>query len=422
MELDLTFDVPLDKLPRDGKTPIRIPLLWPDGTNRKDAKVRLWTEPSVFPRLEGIGKTWIENDLEHVPGKQSFPALVATGQGVDLALAVRLEESDGGKLPALVAQRTLVQTHLGPDGGETVLLRFLVKRFGGNSIVLDLPVPRNQAQPAVKVNGKQIDLIETIDAVRNRIRIPLAPQLYAMPAVFEIKYQAPAESLEGRRYWQTPIALPKFQGDVFCGLTRFDVGMPPGQVPLVLGAADVDYRWALQGWLIGPEPSVTPADLDAWIGGGDASEGHLVNLAWWRSGLEPQRVFHFPRQTWLLLCSGVVLLLGLTLLLVRWPRWVLALLLIAVGAGVVAVGISHDYLLPAIFFGCQPALVVLAVIGAIRWLLYERYRRQLVFMPTFSRIPQGSTLVRGQMKPHGESTIDAPPGLLQQAAARGSSK
>ncbi|HEX3314821.1 MAG TPA: hypothetical protein VHR72_08025, partial [Gemmataceae bacterium] len=267
MELDLTFDVPLDTLPRDGKTPIRIPLLWPEGTNRKDAKVRLWTEPSVFPRLEGIGKTWIENDLELVPGKQSFPAFVATGQGADLTLAVRIEESDGGKLPALVAQRTLVQTRVGPDGGQTVTLRFLVKRFGGNSIVLDLPVPRNQAQPEVKVAGKKIDGIETIDVVRNRIRIPLAPQLYAQaPFLFEIKYQAPAESVEGRRYWQTPIALPKFHGDVFCGPTRFDVSLPPGQVPLVLGTADVDYRWALQGWLLGPEPSVTTGDLDAWIG------------------------------------------------------------------------------------------------------------------------------------------------------------
>ena len=425
MELDLEFDVPLDALPRDGKTPIRIPLLWPEGTNRKDAKVRLWTEPSIFPRLEGIGKTWIENDLEHVPGKQSFPALVATGQGTDLALAIRIEESDGGKLPALVALRTLVQTRVGPDGGQSVQLRFLVKRFGGDSIVLDLPVPRNQAQPVVKVAGRNVDRIETLDVVRNRIRIPLAPKLYPQtPFLFEISYQAPAESVEGRRYWQTPIALPKFQGDVFCGPTRFDVSLPSGQVPVVLGTADVDYRWALQGWLLGPEPSVTTAELDAWIGQGDAAERHAVDLAWWRSGLDPQRVYHFHRQTWLLLCSGVVLLSGMTLLLVRWPRWVLAILFIAIATGVVAVGISHDYLLPAIFLGCQPALVVLAIIGAIRWLLYERYRRQLVFMPTFSRVPQGSTLVRGQPpKPREASTIDAPPELLQQAAAsRGSSK
>ena len=422
MELELEFKVPLDKLPRDGKTPIRIPLLWPDGTNRKDAKVRFWTEPSVFPRLEGLGKSWIENDLERVPEKGSFPAFVATGQGSDLALAVRLEESATGKLPDLVAQRTLVQTRVGPDGGQSVQLRFLVKRFGGNSIDLDLPVPRNQAQPVVKVDNVKIDGIETIDPVRNRIRIPLAPQLYPTPVLFEIAYLAPAESVEGRRCWQTPIALPKFHGDVFCGPTRFDIGLPPGQVPLVLGTADVDYRWTLQGWLFGPEPSVTTADLDAWIGQGEAADRQPINLAWWRNGLDPQRVYHFPRQTWLLLCSGVVLLLGLTVLLVRWPRWVLAILFVALGAGIVAIGVSHDYLLPAIFLGSQPALVVLALIGAIRWLLYERYRRQLVFMPTFSRIPQGSTLVRGPAKPRGESTIDAPPELVPQSSLRGSSK
>jgi hypothetical protein len=46
----------------------------------------------------------------------------------------------------------------------------------------------------------------------------------------------------------------------------------------------------------------------------------------------------------------------------------------------------------------------------VQWLLHERYRRQIVFLPSFSRSRAGSSLLRGGVqRPHGEpSTVDAP--------------
>ena len=45
-------------------------------------------------------------------------------------------------------------------------------------------------------------------------------------------------------------------------------------------------------------------------------------------------------------------------------------------------------------FGAEPALIVLAVLLALRWRLHHRYRQQMVFMPGFKQIKNGSSLTR----------------------------
>src|SRR5581483_10187236 len=69
--------------------------------------------------------------------------------------------------------------------------------------------------------------------------------------------------------------------------------------------------------------------------------------------------------------------------------------------------------LAAILFGGQIGGIVLLCWLAVEWLLRERYRRQVVFLPSFSRARKGSSLVRkppSQVRPRGEpSTVDAPP-------------
>jgi hypothetical protein len=91
------------------------------------------------------------------------------------------------------------------------------------------------------------------------------------------------------------------------------------------------------------------------------------------------------------------------------PRFALGFIVLAVVLAVVALGLFHEYMLPVLLMGCQPGLAVLAVVAAVQWILQERYRRQLIFMPSFSRVPQGSTIIRSQSKPPRDpSTIDAP--------------
>ena len=65
----------------------------------------------------------------------------------------------------------------------------------------------------------------------------------------------------------------------------------------------------------------------------------------------------------------------------------------------------------AIAYGCEPGAVVLLLALAFQWVMLERYRRQIVFLPSFRRARTGSSLVRanGARRPAGEpSTVDAP--------------
>jgi hypothetical protein len=181
--------------------------------------------------------------------------------------------------------------------------------------------------------------------------------------------------------------------------------LPDQQVPILLGSQAVDVDWRLRNWLLTPGPAATSADLDVWIGG-DPGDGEPVSLAWWRATMEPQRVYFFPRQMWLLLTSGIVLVLGLIVLSPAPRIWIVA---IVAGAALLTIGLAlfHDHVLSAVFFGAQPALVVLALLMAGRFVVGEVWRRRESDMSTFSRVPPGSTIVRAPIiKP--QSTIDAP--------------
>jgi hypothetical protein len=56
---------------------------------------------------------------------------------------------------------------------------------------------------------------------------------------------------------------------------------------------------------------------------------------------------------------------------------------------------------------------VLLIVIVVQWLLQRRYRRQLIFMPGFSRVAPGSSIVRGgsSHRRRDPSTVDAPPGV-----------
>jgi hypothetical protein len=59
----------------------------------------------------------------------------------------------------------------------------------------------------------------------------------------------------------------------------------------------------------------------------------------------------------------------------------------------------------------QPGVVLLGVFIGVHLLLQEKYRRQLVFLPGFTRARPNSTIVRSNSapRPREASTVDAPP-------------
>jgi hypothetical protein len=105
-----------------------------------------------------------------------------------------------------------------------------------------------------------------------------------------------------------------------------------------------------------------------------------------------------------------VLLLGLGLAFAppsHYAFWLSAGLL---GGGAVALAFLWPDALPSVLYGCQPGVAVLAVLVGAQWLLHQRYRRQVVFLPGFKRLKPGSSLSRGSShnRPREPSTVDAP--------------
>ena len=142
-----------------------------------------------------------------------------------------------------------------------------------------------------------------------------------------------------------------------------------------------------------------------------------IHCRWsFRRGQEPVPIIHFPRQTWLLLCSGLLLTIGLALHMFPLSRPILWVIMVSLGLGLIAAGFLWPAWVPALLFGIQPGALVLGLILGIHWVLTERYRRQVIFMPGFTRLKPGSSLLQNPPppRPREASTVDAPapPGVV----------
>jgi hypothetical protein len=153
--------------------------------------------------------------------------------------------------------------------------------------------------------------------------------------------------------------------------------------------------------------------LEQWLGSAqpparaDESEPSLVC---WQSALAPFALVHVPQQLWLLVCSLTVLALGLGLFLAPLSRYLVWTSVVVLGTTVAAIGIYSPAALPSIAYGCEPGTVVLVLAIAAQGMLYQRSRRQVLFMPGFTRLKTGSSLIRSNNdRPRDPSTIDEPP-------------
>jgi hypothetical protein len=207
------------------------------------------------------------------------------------------------------------------------------------------------------------------------------------------------------------------------------------------GGFQFEQRWGWRGWLLAPQSAVNSADLERWFtgdsgerlspppadpsadpeSGADPGRGS-PSVACWRTDLEPLRLTHAPQQAWLLVCSLGLLAVGLGLFFLLVHRrlyWPVVLLL---GVAAAAVGLLWPPVLAAVLYGCQPGLAVLLLVFGFHWLLQRRYRRQVVFLPGFTRVKKGgSSLIRStpSHRPRGEpSTVDAPPMLGSSSQRR----
>jgi hypothetical protein len=249
-------------------------------------------------------------------------------------------------------------------------------------------------------------------------RLKLDRELGRKPAVLEVNYHLPP-SRGG--VLQTVLRPPVVHGDSGQVPLRWQVTLPPLWV--VLGPESGEERtWGRRGWLLAARPALTTRKLEEWFAGKDVplptddDPPATPSLIVWGVSGEPLTVLHAPQQTWVLVCSLALVVLGVIGFLAarsgpdrRAAAWLWPLCILLATAAVVA-ALLWPTLTAAVAYGCEWGALILLIAGLVQGLLHVRYRRQIVFLPSFTRSRPGSSLLRSPVpRPHGEpSTVDAP--------------
>src|SRR6516165_8137417 len=126
---------------------------------------------------------------------------------------------------------------------------------------------------------------------------------------------------------QSTLQPPLIRNDVGRFPVHWQIWLPANWLPLAQrGGLTAELHWGWRGWLLGPQSALSAAEMERWFypeGMPLKNEGATPALAVSAYSLEPVRISHAPRQAWLALCSGVLVVLGLALYVVPWPRLVL---------------------------------------------------------------------------------------------------
>jgi hypothetical protein len=407
LRLNYSFSLPN----RSGEA-FAVPLVSPSEATGGETQVCVWSEPGTWPELkEG---RWEVRRTQEIKDARSYPALVllATRPGLPLSLAL----SEGSALANFRVDKALIQAEVSEQGQQKYRARYRLVQLAAAFVEIEVPFQATSGAVSILIDGKNSswrpvdESAQTVAASRvGRVELPA---LAERKALLEVSYSLSPGRTGSAGSVQSVLQPPVLRGDPGTGPTRWAVTLPPSWLPLSHDGTASDYRWGWRGWLLALRPSASATELERWITESPEAEATGVPTATaWRSPGEPLSVLAVPQQLWLILCSLIVVVLGIVLAYVRLPRIVFWLILSALAVGSLAVGIVSPGLAAAALYGMQPGVFVLLPLLSLQWWLQRRYRRQVVFLPGFSR-PRGSSVVPsiGSGRSRGEpSTIDTQP-------------
>jgi hypothetical protein len=393
--------------------PVALQLVQPVQATRGQTKVRIWADGAGQPAV--TAGHWEELPLEIVPEQDSLPSLVLRG-GLESSVLLVLSEPAVAPRISAVVDRVLVQATVAEGGSQTYRTRFLLRKLGARR--LDVVLPLALLDLELLLNGKRVPrrlLDETgrEAVVGNLVRLEEF-ELEHEPAVLELNYKIDGGRLESGGPFQITLRPPMLLGALQLGQTRWQVELPTGWMPLYArGGYNLEQKWGWHGPLLAPQPAATNKDLERWFNGSEsvANSESEPNLVCWQTTIDSMALVYVPERVWLLVCSLLFLGLGLVLFFVPLPRVLLWSCVVAAGAGTAVTAVLWPGILRAAAYGCEPGAAWLLIVVGIQWMLHQRYRRQIVFMPGFTRAKAGSSLIRdGSSNRKRElSTVDESP-------------
>jgi hypothetical protein len=400
-----------------GSKEARIPLVAVEPASQSDIRARLWSEPGRQPMLSD-GGGWRESAIEEVAQRRSLPVLVArtTQTGEELVLRP-IEQSEA---ETVLIERAVVRVQIADNGTQTYVVQWRLRRLAAATIEVELPAPVRTLDLQARLGQLQVQPEAIDDAGRpseaGRVaRLKLDAALLGKATMLELQYRLTGERALASNgdpgllaTLLSPPVLRQSPGPVPC---CWQVRVPATWVVLSPESGPGAERvWSWRGRL--PALRLRTPLLDDETESADSAAAAPLDVLRWQGDPRPLLLVHVPQQAWLLACSLVSVIFGLVVLGARAQdsggRWraatgVLLLLVVA------ATGVLRPTILAAVLYGCQPGVMVLAVILPIQWLLHERYRRQFIFLPSFTRKRSGSSLKPPPRQAPGEpSTIDHP--------------
>jgi hypothetical protein len=423
-----------DRTPQPGH-PFAVPLVTPEQATSGETRVRLWSGPTFLPLPSG-SPPWDQQRIEEVKDRTELPVLVLLTPRTDAPLLLRA----GEQVPAftVLAERALVRVQLLESGGQLFRVSYQLRHLVGDHIDVELPGPVPTLGLQAALNHLRITPDVVNDSGRqtdggNIARLRVGPDLLRQAALLELTYQLPPGRTGGSPL-RTVLHPPLLRDAPPAVPIRWQVTLPGNRVLLSPeSASGLERTLTRRGWLLAARFNRTDADLErdfedslpedlrrnAQPLEGDARTTPV--LFCWQDGDQPIALTHVPQQAWLLVCSLSLLIVGLGLNWTArlpsddswrvaswfWPLLALAALSASVGV------LFWPTIFWAIVYGSEPGAVVLLGVIAFQWLRHRRYRRQIVFLPSFTRGRPGSSLLRktnSHRPPPGEpSTVDAPP-------------
>jgi hypothetical protein len=402
--------------------PFAVPLATLDQATAGDLKVRIWSEPGLWPRA--ASPLWEEQNIEEIPDRP-LPVLVLRATTLDAPLRLVWVKQAAGA--SALVERALMRVQLEESGAQNWHAHFQLLYIADGTLDLLMPAPVAALNAQFHFNGRQVTPvfvnengeISSSGAIA-RLHLPPSssfseprgnPTEKRQTALLEVSFQLPP-GLGGASLLHTALPPPRIRRAA-AAPTCWQVSLPANRVLLAPeSASGVEHIWRRRGWLLVSSLSVPP-ELQ--------QDKEPVALLCWQDQNAPMVLTHVPQLAWQLVCSLGLLLVTLGLGWLVWPHanerrrrtaWFWPLLALAMLA-IAVTALFRPTLLCALVYGCEPGIVVLSALLGVQWLRHQRYRRQIVFLPSFSRSRAGSSLTRKssshRLQSGEPSTVDAPP-------------